>query len=320
MSTFAASAALRQGDLAAAEEHARTAVDTDAMQPVPLLTPFARAMLAGTLIELDELDDADAELRAATPEPGTEPPTISWVRLLGIRGRLRLAQGRFEEALESSLACGAQLELHRQTGVATHPWRSEASLALHAMGRSQEALRMVADELERAEGFGAPRAIGIALRTFGLIEGGAAGIARLARAVRVLEGSEARLEHGVALYELGAALRRANRRAEARDPLRAALDVAVRAGARRLRNAAEEELRATGARPRRLMLSGIDSLTASERRVARLAAEGRTNREIAQSLFVTPRTVEGHLTAVYRKLDIGSRDALPAALAVDSAG
>ncbi|MDX6586811.1 MAG: hypothetical protein QOI31_1284 [Solirubrobacterales bacterium] len=314
MSTFAACAALRQGDLVAAEEHARTAVDTDAMHTLPLLTPFAAAMLAGTLIERDDLDEADAALRAGTPEPGMEP-LITYPRLLGVRGRLRLAQGRFEEALESSLACGAELDRHRQPGPAMHPWRSDAALALHALGRSDEAAEMVRNELQRAQVFGAPRATGIALRTLGMLEGGDEGLQLLAEAVRVLESSEARLEHADALYEFGAAHRRANRRAEARAPLREALDLAARAGALGLRHRAEEELKATGARPRRLMLSGLDSLTASERRVARLAAEGRTNREIAQSLFVSARTVEGHLTSVYRKLDLSSRDELPAALA-----
>jgi DNA-binding CsgD family transcriptional regulator len=174
---------------------------------------------------------------------------------------------------------------------------------------------MASDELKRAQVFAAPRATGIALRTLALVEGGEQGLRRLADAVRVLEGSEAQLEHGLALYELGAARRRANRRAEAREPLRAALDIAVRVDAVALRRRAEEELRATGARPRRLVLSGLDSLTASERRVARLVADGRTNREVAQSLFVSARTVEGHLTSVYRKLEVSSRNELPAALA-----
>ena len=317
-STFAACAALRQGDLAAAEEHARTAVETDALHAQTLLTPFAAAMLAGTLIERGELDEADAALQAGTPEPGAEPPTLSHVHLLGMRGRLRLAQARLEEALESSLACGAQLERHGQPGPATYPWRSDAALALHALGHPQQAARTASDELERARRFGAPRATGIALRALALVHGGDEGLRLLAEAARVLEGSEARLEHAYALCELGAALRRANRRTEAREPLRAALDLAVRSAALALRQRAEQELRATGARPRRIVLSGLDSLTASERRVARLAAEGRTNREIAQTLFVTARTVEGHLTAVYRKLDLDSREALPAALAAKS--
>jgi DNA-binding CsgD family transcriptional regulator len=97
--------------------------------------------------------------------------------------------------------------------------------------------------------------------------------------------------------------------------LREALDVADRCGALRLARRAREDLVATGARPRRLALRGRDALTPSERRVAQLAADGLGNREIAQALFVTARTVEGHLTHAYMKLDISSRDQLPAALA-----
>jgi DNA-binding CsgD family transcriptional regulator len=110
-------------------------------------------------------------------------------------------------------------------------------------------------------------------------------------------------------------LRRRNRRTEARKLLREALDAAHRAGARPLADYAETELRATGARPRRVVLSGLDSLTASERRVAELASQGLSNREIAQTLFITARTAEGHLTSVFRKLRVQSRDELPAALA-----
>jgi DNA-binding NarL/FixJ family response regulator len=78
---------------------------------------------------------------------------------------------------------------------------------------------------------------------------------------------------------------------------------------------AEAELRATGAKPRRVMLTGLEALTASERRIAELAADGLTNREIAQMLFVTARTVEGHLTNVFNKLDVRARTELPTALA-----
>ena len=63
------------------------------------------------------------------------------------------------------------------------------------------------------------------------------------------------------------------------------------------------------------MLTGLEALTASERRVAELAVEGLTNPQIAQSLFITRRTVEGHLTQVFSKLGVESRQALPGALA-----
>ena len=122
------------------------------------------------------------------------------------------------------------------------------------------------------------------------------------------------LERARALVELGAHLRRANRRREARDLLREALDIAHHAGARPIADRAETELRATGAKPRRAPLRGVESLTASERRVAELAAQGLTNREIAQALFVTARTVEGHLTRTFQKLDLRSREDLAEAL------
>jgi DNA-binding CsgD family transcriptional regulator len=131
--------------------------------------------------------------------------------------------------------------------------------------------------------------------------------------VEVLAGSGARLEHARALVELGAALRRANQRAAAREPLRAGLDLAYRCGAGRLAERAAAELRATGARPRRAVLTGLEALTPSERRIAELAAGGMSNPEIAQALFVTLNTVQGHLRLVYQKLSISSRGQLPAA-------
>jgi DNA-binding CsgD family transcriptional regulator len=159
-----------------------------------------------------------------------------------------------------------------------------------------------------------PRELGMALRAAALVEGGKRSVDLLRESVAVLEDSPARLEHARSLTDLGAALRRTGQRAGAREPLRAALDLAQSCGATGLAERAHQELVATGARPRRLVLSGVDSLTASERRVAEMASEGLTNREIAQALYVTEKTVEGHLGHAYRKLDIGSRSELPKAL------
>jgi DNA-binding CsgD family transcriptional regulator len=131
----------------------------------------------------------------------------------------------------------------------------------------------------------------------------------------LLESSGARLEHARALADLGAALRRAGHRADSREILRPALDLAHRCGAHALSARARTELITAGGRRRRLVLTGLDSLTTSERRVAQLAAAGLANRDIAQQLFITTRTVEGHLTHAYQKLDITSREQLPAALA-----
>jgi DNA-binding NarL/FixJ family response regulator len=136
----------------------------------------------------------------------------------------------------------------------------------------------------------------------------------LREAVAVLAGSEARLEHARALVDLGAALRRANQRTEARGRLREGVELARRVGAFRLAERANEEIAATGARPRKVLRTGLDALTASERRVAQLAADGMSNKEIAQTLFVTIKTVEVHLSNAYRKLEIGSRAQLDKAL------
>jgi DNA-binding CsgD family transcriptional regulator len=135
-----------------------------------------------------------------------------------------------------------------------------------------------------------------------------------------LKGADAPLERARTLVELGAALRRANQRAAAREPLTAGLDLAHACGAERLAARAKEELQASGARPRRQRVFGPDSLTSAEARVARMAAEGMTNREIAQALFVTAKTVENQLGVVYRKLRVRSRDQLGAALLPELSG
>jgi DNA-binding NarL/FixJ family response regulator len=143
---------------------------------------------------------------------------------------------------------------------------------------------------------------------------GADRLTALEEAVALLDGSPARLVRAEALAELGAALRRAGRRADARPPLREALELARRCGAAGLAKRAYDELSATGEKVRRYTPIGVESLTASERRVAGFAADGLTNKDIAQALFVTTKTVEVHLSNVYRKLGIGSRSELPQAL------
>jgi DNA-binding CsgD family transcriptional regulator len=139
-------------------------------------------------------------------------------------------------------------------------------------------------------------------------------LALLQETVALLDGAGEPRERARAHFDLGVALRRAGRAIEAREPLRLAVDLAHRSGARELEDRALAELRATGAKPRRRLTSGAGALTPSERRIAVLAADGRLNREIAQMLFVTIATVEFHLGNAYRKLGIRSRAQLSAAL------
>ena len=144
------------------------------------------------------------------------------------------------------------------------------------------------------------------LRALGLIEQDTDGIDSLREAIDVLGPAAARLEHARALIDYGAALRRRGHRADARKPLREGLDLAHRCGATVLAKRAREELLATGARPRRPALTGRDSLTPTEARVARMAALGLSTREIAQSLFITPKTVETHRAQLMEKLRIST--------------
>jgi DNA-binding NarL/FixJ family response regulator len=136
----------------------------------------------------------------------------------------------------------------------------------------------------------------------------------LAASVDVLRDSGARLQLARSLVELGSALRRSGQRLDARQPLREGLEVAAKCGADVLAARAHDELVAAGARPRRDPIESRSTLTASELRVARMAAEGLTNREIAQALFLTEKTIEVHLTRAYRKLEIRSRSQLARAL------
>jgi DNA-binding CsgD family transcriptional regulator len=173
---------------------------------------------------------------------------------------------------------------------------------------------MALDDLKRARRWGAASGIGVALRAAGLAERGAASVDRLREAANVLERSPARLEHARALTDLGAGLRRANQRSEARQVLRVGLALAKRCGARALAERAGIELRAAGDRSSSADEPAVQPLTVSERRVAELAAAGHSNPEIAQSLFVTRKTVETHLGQVYRKLGISGRGELGRAL------
>ena len=305
--------AFRCGDLGGAEGDARTALAAVKLPAPPMYRVMNGGLLVKALVERGELDAAEEAL--VPLDANAESGSVIAAEVRFARGRLRIAQGRFAEGLEDFRAVGTLLTRATITCPGYLPWRSEAALAQLALGDHESAERLAAEELELARVFRAPRALGVAMRAAGLVAGGDRGVSLLREAIDAFERGDARLERARALADLGAMLRRRNRRTEARELLREALDIAYRAGARPLAGQAETELRATGARPRRVVLVGLDSLTASERRIAELASEGLSNREIAQTLFVTARTVEGHLTSVFRKLRVHSRDELPAALA-----
>lgn len=266
--------------------------------------------LGAVLVERGNLEEAERTLRRGEPEPGQggDGPTF-WRRA---KIELLLAQGRPEEALA---VCEDYVSLRgHMMNPASTPWRTVKAEVLDRLGRTEEAIELAREQLEAVRHWGSRQAIGRALRVLGRLRR-EDGIEDLREAVATLERSNARLEHAKALLAYGTALRLARKPSEAREPLRRALEVGSACSAEALVERARAELRAAGVRPRREALGGVESLTPSERRVAGMAAEELTNREIAQALFVTPKTVEVHLSNAYRKLEIRSRRELAGALA-----
>jgi DNA-binding CsgD family transcriptional regulator/tetratricopeptide (TPR) repeat protein len=297
----------QRGALADAEADAAGALEHT---PLPGFPPWGYAALVNVLLARGETTQAEDVLDRAPFELGSVRALYS----LQSRARLRAAAGRPEDALEDLFACD---RLERDWELRTPAfctWRADAAPLLAALDRRAEALRLAREELERCRAFGAAAPLGGALRTLGALVPSEGGIALLEEAVGVLERSPARLEQALALVELGAARRRAGRRAEAREPLRAALELAVACGASIVATRAHDELITAGARPRRDPTESRSNLTAAELRVARLAAEGLTNRGVAEALFLTENTIETHLRSVFRKLDIRSRSQLARAL------
>lgn len=302
-------AAFWAGDLADAEADARALVEG-----MPEALALGPAFLADVLMERGSLDQAAGALKLGERADTEVEWSFFYPTLLVSRGRLALLEGDFAAAVESLDAAAATAS---EWGLATPgalQWRPPAVEALAALGRTAEARQLAQAELAECRAFGSPRALGIALRAAALLAEGERSLELLAESVTTLESSPARLEQARALIDLGAALRRGKRAADARAPLRAGLALARRCDALPLAERAHEELTATGARPRKIVRAGVDALTASERRVARMAAEGMTNKEIAQALFVTVRTVEAHLHHAYQKLGIASRTELADAL------
>jgi DNA-binding CsgD family transcriptional regulator len=272
--------------------------------------------LAEVLIERGELEEAGALVESARLDDQPEE-NMQLFFLRAARGRLHLLAHQPEQALADFQTI---IDVAVAGGAYSPVWlpvRSLAALSLHHLGRDSEAVTHIEEELDYARVWGAPVGIAVSLRTLGLVTGGARGLAMLEEAVEMLEPTTARLDHARTLVEYGGALRRSKQRIEARERLREGVELAHRLGALALVAQANEELAATGARPRKVVQTGLETLTASERRVAQLAANDMSNKDIAQALFVTVKTVEVHLSSVYRKLDITSRRQLAATLAVE---
>lgn len=298
--------AFAEGRLMAAEADMRACVQ----HAMPTFHGGAVASLALVLLEQGDLAAAHGELEQAGLLTD-ERPLYLWGPY--VRGLVRLARGEAAAALADLQDVGRHAD---QVGgfAAGLPWGAHVALAQLALGDRAAAERAAAEELARAQRLGTPRRVGIALHAGGRVASGRERVARLADAVDALQASPAVLDLAKARCDLGIALLRDGHRRDGRRLLEIAHDGARVCGARGLARTTHDELRVAGARPRRLTFSGVEALTASERRVAELAADGLSNKEIAQTLFVTPKTVENQLGRAYVKLGVGSRHALRDAL------
>ena len=300
--TWGALLALREGRVATAEAEARATLELAMRHEVGWAKIWLAAILGQALLERGALSAA-GDLLARVPEQVTT--TAASAHALYALGRVRLEEGRMREAAAAVRSAGQRIIVDNPNAL---PWRSTLALAL-STSDPDAARALATEELGHAHRFGQPRGVGVALRTCGLLHGGADGIALLAEAADVLRDSPARLELARTLYHLGAAQRRAGQRSAARGPLREVLLLAQECGASLLARRVHDEIAATGVHLRRDHLSGPEALTPSERRVAELAASGLTNREISRALFVTVKTVGTHLGHIYDKLGLEGPEA-----------
>jgi len=317
-SVWRAFANLRLGRLLDAEADARGAIEATQHYPPGPGTILAQAFLAGSLTEQGRLSEAELTLREVP-----DPPIAVSSFLLEQRARFYLAAGDYEAAARDMQRYHERdrqlrgLISSRRPALSLAPHRSLRARALIGLGDLAGARALVAEEMPLAARLGTARAVGMTRHVTGLLEAGDARIETLRRAAEELARSQSRLEYAAAVCDYGAALGRAGQPARARGPLREALEIARDARAEPLRDRAAEELKAAGARVSRPHATGAEALTAAERRIASMAAAGASNRDIAQALFVTVKTVETHLSRAYQKLSLTGRGQLASALGRD---
>jgi ATP/maltotriose-dependent transcriptional regulator MalT len=305
-----ARAAHRRGALRDAEAEARAALDSGA-----LYRHYALAVTSGLMSALTDQGKVD-EAQATYDRTGLGerlPDHRPLTPLLISRGMLRHAQGHRERAAIDLREALERIGRYARGTTAGMDARVLLATTLHELGRGEEALAEADQALALARSWDTSGMVGMALRARALVAGGEDRVDELHAAVEHLASSPLRLEHARALIDLGAALRRAARRADCRAPLRAGLEIAERAGAAPLAQHARDELNASGARVPRHHVG--NELTPSERRIVDMAAAGMSNPQIAQALFVTTKTVESHLGRAYLKLGVKSRRELTSALA-----
>jgi DNA-binding CsgD family transcriptional regulator len=288
-----------RGDLEAARTELETALNN------PAAGPAALARLAQVLTDLGELDAAD---RLISPHLPATPASPS---LTFVQASLSMARNQHREALKGFLEAGRLLTALGIDNPAVLPWRSRAARCHAMLGDNSAATSLAAEEVTLARNWGAPRALSTALATAGMVS---LDLDTALEAVAVLEGTDAQSHRAAALVDLGAVHWETGDAGLAQGHLQAGYALARMIGARPTWLRAARYLKHAGGRPDLGRISGVSALTAQERAVAERAATGATNRQIADEMVLTQRTVEQYLTSAYRKLGITGRSQLASAL------
>jgi DNA-binding CsgD family transcriptional regulator len=305
--------AYQRGDLARCELEVRGALEAGGEFANRLTTPWLVMALAEQQGRLEEAE----QLLASVGMLGPLPPHVLLTAALGSRGCLRLAQGDARRAVEDLAEARDRCAAFFRQQIEP-PWRPRLAEALVLADRRREAADAAEAYAKLAAGWGTQRALGHAARMRSLVAPRDRAIALLEEACAHFAASHARLELARALTELGTHSRAAGERRAARAILRDAHDTAYACQASALCERAQAELLLAGGRPRPRAGAGAGALTPAERRIAEIAAQGATNRDIARRLYLSPKTVEMHLHSTYRKLDLPGRGGLATALSSNS--
>jgi DNA-binding CsgD family transcriptional regulator len=298
-----------RGDLIDAEEELRASFDqAESWGYGPDTLQWNAAHLSWCLTERGNLAEARTALMRARERGGRSDGARYWCNA---RLELLVAEGSYEDAVEAAGEYADRFRHYHNPAAAR--WSGLRAVALNALGMKRKAIELAAEELDRARDWGAPGTVARSLRVLGLLEG-PEGLERLEEAVEIVPKGSCRLELAKSLAGLGGLRRLAGRPDYAREPLTRAHELAEVCGAERLLSTIRSELLAVGVQPASAMPHGVASLTATERRVAALAAAGRAEREIAQELFVTPRIIQIKLGSALRKLGASSAGELAMAL------
>jgi DNA-binding CsgD family transcriptional regulator len=228
-------------------------------------------------------------------------------------GELELVLGNAAEAAATFAELQRVIEEHDVEDVDLFPAPEQVELLLR-LGQPGEAEQLARSYADAAEAKGQPWALGRAARSRGLVAGDETFAACFEEAVALLDRTPDVFERARTLLAYGARLRRAGTRTKARERLREALATFEQLGAAPWAELARTELAATGETARRRVAATLDELTPQELQISLLLADGKTTREAAAALFLSPKTIEYHLRNAYRKLAVHSREELREAL------